>query len=139
MSGFVETFRGVVYPWHCDQLGHMNVQHYVGMFDQAAWHFLSMLGFTWEGMKARAETLVDARHTIEYKAEQKVGALIAIESAVLRVGSKSVTHLHRMRNVETGVLAATSEIVSVYFHLERRESLPIPADLRARLEARRAE
>lgn len=138
MTGFVETFRGVVYPWQCDQLGHMNVQHYVGMFDQAAWHFFSMLGFTWIGMKGRAETFVDARHTVQYKAEQTAGALVAVESAVLRVGAKSVTHLHRMRNVETGQLAATSEIVSVYFHLERRESLEIPDELRQSLEARQA-
>ena len=40
-----------------------------------------------------------------------------------------------MKNFETGALAATSEIVSVYFHLERREGLPIPAELRARLHA----
>jgi hypothetical protein len=33
MSEWTESFRGVVYPWHCDHLGHMNVQHYVGMFD----------------------------------------------------------------------------------------------------------
>lgn len=79
--------------------------------------------------------MVDARHTVEYKAEQKVGSLVVVESAVLKVGTKSVTCLHRMKNVETGALAATSEIVSVYFHLQRREGLAIPADLRARLEA----
>ena len=45
MSGWTETGRAVVYPWHCDHLGHMNVQHYVGMFDIGAFHFLSMLGF----------------------------------------------------------------------------------------------
>ncbi len=51
MSGFIETFRGVVYPWHCDHQGHMNTMHYVGMFDQAFWHHMSALGFTREYME----------------------------------------------------------------------------------------
>ena len=25
MSALVETYRGAVYPWHCDHMGHMNV------------------------------------------------------------------------------------------------------------------
>ena len=29
-SGWVETYRGAVYPWHCDHMGHMNVMWYVG-------------------------------------------------------------------------------------------------------------
>lgn len=29
----VLTYRGVVYPWHCDQVGRMNAMWYVGKFD----------------------------------------------------------------------------------------------------------
>ena len=46
MKGFIETYRGVVYPWHCDHQGHLNTMHYVGMFDMAFWHHLSALGNT---------------------------------------------------------------------------------------------
>ncbi len=35
MAGFIETYRGTIYPWHCDHLGHLTVMHYVGFFDQA--------------------------------------------------------------------------------------------------------
>ena len=136
MNGMQETFRGVVYPWNCDHLGHMTVMHYVGMFDQAAWHLLSAIGFTWESMKATGKSLVDIKHTIEYRAEQRVGSLIAIESGITRIGGKSVTQLHRMQNTETGVVAATSEIVSVHFDLESRASLVLPDDVRERLTKR---
>lgn len=132
----MEAFRGVVYPWHCDHLGHMTVMHYVGLFDQAGWHLLSALGFTWEAMKAKGQTFVDAKHTIEYKAEQKVGSLIVIDSAATRLGEKSLTFKHRMRNIETGVLAATSEIACVYFDMTTRRAIAIPADLRARVKER---
>lgn len=134
MSGYRETFRGVVYPWHCDHLGHMTVQHYVGMFDQAAWHLLSAIGMGWEAMQASGRSLVDAKHTVEYRHEQRVGSLIVVESALIRVGTKSITQHHRMLNTETGVLAATSEIVSVHFDLRTRASLPIPEAERAAFE-----
>jgi len=30
------TYRGLVYPWHCDHMGHMNVMWYTGKFDEAS-------------------------------------------------------------------------------------------------------
>ena len=73
MGGWIETGRAVVYPWHCDHLGHMNVQHYVGMFDVGAFHFLSMLGFGSHDMHEQSATLVDAQHTIRFIREQPAG------------------------------------------------------------------
>ena len=40
------TYRGTVYPWQCDHMGHMNVMWYVGKFDEATWHLLALLGLT---------------------------------------------------------------------------------------------
>jgi acyl-CoA thioester hydrolase len=31
------TYRGTVYPWQCDHVGHMNIMWYVGKFDEANW------------------------------------------------------------------------------------------------------
>ncbi len=38
------TYRGTVYPWHCDHIGHMNVMWYVGKFDEASWNMFARLG-----------------------------------------------------------------------------------------------
>jgi len=40
------TYRGTVYPWHCDHMGHMNVMWYVGKFDEGTWHILAKAGAT---------------------------------------------------------------------------------------------
>ena len=40
------TYRGTVYPWHCDHMGHMNVTWYVSKFDEASWNFLRSIGIT---------------------------------------------------------------------------------------------
>jgi len=135
MSSYIETFRGVVYPWHCDHQGHMNTMHYVGMFDQAFWHHMSALGFTRAYMDRSRAGFVDVRDTIEYKAEQGVGSLVVIESGLLKIGNTSMTAIHRMRNIETGELAATSEKISVYFDLAARRKTPFPGDLRPNMEA----
>ena len=33
----IVTYRGTVFPWHCDHMGHMNVMWYTGKFDEATW------------------------------------------------------------------------------------------------------
>ncbi len=129
MKGFIETYRGVVYPWHCDHQGHLNTMHYVGMFDMAFWHHISALGFTRAYMQEQGTGFVDVKDTIEYKVEQPVGSLLVIESGLLRMGNTSITALHRMRNTETGDIAATSEKISVYFDLNQRHKTPLPDDL----------
>ncbi len=129
MKGFIETYRGVVYPWHCDHQGHLNTMHYVGMFDMAFWHHISVLGFTRAYMQEQGTGFVDVKDTIEYKVEQPVGSLLVIESGLLRMGNTSITALHRMRNTETGDIAATSEKISVYFDLNQRHKTPLPDNL----------
>ena len=43
-SQLLDTYRGTVYPWHCDHMNHMNVMWYVGKFDEATWNLMSHLG-----------------------------------------------------------------------------------------------
>ena len=135
MGNYIETFRAVVYPWHCDHQGHMTTMHYVGMFDAAFWHLLSACGFSRSYLETNNAGFFDVRDTIEYQAEQPVGALVMIESGVTRLGTTSVTGFHRMRNSETGEVAATSEKISVYFDLQARQKLALPDDLREAMAA----
>lgn len=46
MTEPILTYRGTVYPWHCDHVGHMNVMWYVGKFDEATWNLLHHVGLT---------------------------------------------------------------------------------------------
>jgi hypothetical protein len=62
-SGLEVTYRGMVYPWHCDHMGHMNVMWYVGKFDEATWQLFSSIGITAEYLRAgdRGMVAVDQR------------------------------------------------------------------------------
>ena len=35
MENVFEIYRAVVFPWHCDHIGHMNVRWYAHHFDDA--------------------------------------------------------------------------------------------------------
>jgi acyl-CoA thioester hydrolase len=134
MADYVETFRGVVYPWHCDHLGHMNVQHYVGMFDQALGHLLLRLGLRLKRDGEPKRAFVDVKHIVEYKRELRVGSMVWIESAPLEVGNKSLRCMNRMFNAETGEISATSEMIAVHFDLQARKAVPIPDEMRTRIQ-----
>ena len=135
MSGFIETYRGAIYPWHCDHQGHLTVMHYFGFFDPATWQLLSELGFTSARLAEENRGFVDVTATINYLAEQHAGARIHIESALLRIGTTSITSIHRMRNSETGELAATLENVMLYFDLAARKKVALAEADKARLQA----
>jgi acyl-CoA thioester hydrolase len=139
MAKYIETFRGVVYPIHVDQMGHMNVQHYVGMYDQSSIHLFLPLGVTPDYMAEHSVGFADVKHEIEYRAELRVGDAVRGVGRLLSIGNKSLRHEHIFYDAATDEIAATFEVVSVFFDLAARKALVWPDDLRARAEALIAE
>ncbi len=127
----IDTYRGVVYPWHCDSMGHMNTQFYCGIFDAASFHMLSRFG-PYAELEPLGQGWADVKQTIEYKHETRAGALVLVKSVLLKTGNKSVEFRHSMLNSETGVLHATSQNITVLFDLKARKALPLSDAIRAR-------
>lgn len=129
--GTIETFRGVVYPWHCDAMGHMNTQFYAGLYDGATLHFLASLcpGPT---LRAAGHGWADVRQLIEYKREAVAGDLLVVRTTLMRLGTKSIEYLHALVNAETRELHATSAQVTVLFDLTQRRAVPLTDAIRTR-------
>ena len=124
------SFRGVVFPWECDSMGHLNNKHYLGLFDQAAWHVFRALGYRME-MAAREHIgLADVHQTIVFRRELRAGQLIVVRSWLERVGSKSLTAQHEMLDVEDGVLVASLTSITAFLNLREHKSMPIPPAIR---------
>jgi acyl-CoA thioester hydrolase len=134
MGKLIETHRGVIYPWQCDHQGHLNTAQYVGIFDSAFWHHVSAMGFTRAYLGGFNRGFVDVKDVLEYQAEVVAGSLIVVESVLLRIGGKSITARHRMRDAETGERVATSEKTAVYFDLGARRAVSLPDDKRQAME-----
>src|SRR5689334_23302299 len=80
MSELPITYRGTVYPWHCDHMGHMNVMWYVGKFDEATWQLLSNIGLSRSRLEKEGAGMAAVEQHIEYKRELRAGDLVTIRS-----------------------------------------------------------
>jgi acyl-CoA thioester hydrolase len=133
------TYRGTVYPWHCDHMGHMNVMWYVAKFDEATWQLLAAVGLTAARMRQDGIGMVAVEQHIEYKRELLAGDLLTIHSHVKEVREKSIVFVHEMTNQETQELAARTTLIGVCIDTTTRRGRPLPEDVRERVPKRQTE
>jgi len=126
------TYRGAVYPWHCDHMGHMNVMWYVGKFDEATWQLFAFLGLTGTRLRQDGIGMVAVEQHLEYKRELLAGDLLTIRSSIQEVREKSVIFVHEMTNQETQELAARTILTGVCIDSTTRRGRALPADIRER-------
>jgi acyl-CoA thioester hydrolase len=129
------TYRGVVYPWHCDHVGHMNVMWYVGKFDEATWQFFAMFGLTPSFLRDQGRGMSAVQQNITYKRELRAGDVVSIRSGVLEIREKVIRFFHEMYNDETGEIAATAEMTGVHLDTVLRRSCPFPGTVFERASA----
>lgn len=123
----IETYRGFVYPWSVDHVGHMNVQSYTARFDEATWQFLNRLGLTPTHFRSSGKSAVAAEQRTWYRREVLGGSVLHVTTELLEVGHASIRFSHRMYDSETVEQVATTELVGVYFDMTRRVSVELPS------------
>ncbi len=130
-----ELHRSVVMPAHCDAYGHMNVRHYAAFFDEAGWHILTRAGVSLTDLRSQGLGSVVATLSIDFKHELTAGQLVLITGALTKVGHKSFGYEMRLYEADSMTHCATQKTVEVCFDTTRRQSAPLPEDIRARLAA----
>ena len=128
MSELIVTYKGIVYPWHCDHMGHMNVMWYVGKFDEATWHLAGLMGVTSAYMKKENKGMVAAEQRILYKRELLAGTLVSVRTGIIEVGEKKIKFFHEMLNEETKEVAAITFLTGVHIDSLLRKACPLPAE-----------
>jgi len=128
-------YRGAVYPWHCDHMGHMNVMWYVGKFDEATWHYFRTIGLTPAFLKASHRGMAAVEQNIRYRQELHAGAVVSVYTETLEVRDKTIRFAHAMHDDDTGAIAATTILTAVHLDTVARKSTALPADIRARATA----
>lgn len=128
-SKLVSTYRGTVYPWHCDHMGHMNVMWYVGKFDEATWNIFHMLGITPSYLREQGRGMVAVDQKITYKRELYAGDVVSIRTAVVEMREKVIRFVHEMRNEENGEIAAVTTLTGVHIDARTRKSCPFPDEI----------
>ena len=128
MSELLLTYRGMVYPWQCDHVGHMNVMWYTGKFDEASWQMLARLGLTRSYMRERNSMMAAVQQDTAFKRELHAGDIVTIRSGIIEVREKVVRFMHEMRDDGTGAVAAVSAVTGVHMDAEMRRACAFPLD-----------
>jgi acyl-CoA thioester hydrolase len=138
MDGGLLTYKGTIYPWHCDHMGHMNVMWYVGKFDEATWHLFHTLGLTPAFLRDSKRGMVAVEQTIQYKRELIAGDIVTVHSQVLEIKDRSIRFAHEMRKADTDELAATTTLTGVHLDTVARRACLFPDAVKARAAAMQA-
>lgn len=128
----ISTYRGSVYPWQCDQMGHMNVMYYVGKFDEATWNLLAVIGMTASYMRESNAGAAGVQQNISYKRELFPGDVVEIRSRVVSIAERKIVFVHEMRDTERDEVCAICELTAVHIDRRARRASPFPPDVRRR-------
>jgi acyl-CoA thioester hydrolase len=129
----IESYRGTVYPWHCDHMNHMNIMWYVGKFDEANWNFFTQIGLTPSFLRANNRGMVAMDQRIAYLSELHAGDTIMVRTGVVAVCEKSLKFFHEMRKCESGDVAAVTLMAVAHIDAVARKSTPLPTEIATRL------
>ena len=125
------TYRGTVYPWQCDHVGHMNIMWYVGKFDEANWNMFARLGLTPSYLRESGHGMAGVQQNISYKRELMAGDIVEIRSRIVEMREKAIRFEHEMINAGTSEVAATCDLTAVHLDRQARKSIAFEDAIRA--------
>ena len=105
----------------CDAMGHVNNAVYSTYLEEARIGVLGALG-----------DFILARVEIDFRSELRNGEEVEVRTRCSRIGTKSFDLEHEV--VADGRVVAEAKSVLVSYDYGRGESVPVPDELRARLE-----
>lgn len=120
------TYVGTVYPWQCDQVGHMNVASYVAKFDEATWQFFARIGMDGAYFRNRKGGMGAVEQRIIYSRELYPGDCVQVSTRVVEVRPRVITFEHEMTESLTGLTAAVCTITAVHIDPTKRRASPLP-------------
>lgn len=91
---------------------------------------LIRLGLGPDEIRQRQRSFAVVRAATDFHRELRTGDVVALESAIVKLGEKSATFQHRLKNTATGEVAMTTEFKCALLDLEKREATTIPDDIR---------
>lgn len=108
----------------------MNVQHYFHAVSDGMFAAMICVGLSPEEIRRRNLSFAVVRAETDFHRELYAGDVVALESSIVKVGEKSATFHHRLKNVATDSLAMSTEFKCVLLDLERRQASVVPDDIR---------
>ena len=103
----IRTLGGYVNTWDIDEMGHLNVSHYVDRFTHANAHMAEALGHGVAVARSTGVKLTAKTDQVMFARELRNASSMEIHSGVIKIDNEAITLFHRMRNVMTGEMSAS--------------------------------
>ena len=114
-----------------DAGGHLSNTSYFLYFEEARTKFFEAIGF---GPKKRSINFIVAQTECDFLAQAYAGQTLTVTTKVSKIGTKSYTMAHKIKEPETGIVIATGSAVIVCFNFQKQGTELIPNQLRSELE-----
>lgn len=124
-DGFTQTWAGECSAWECDDLGHMNMRHYVHKTDEARQGLIIRLGLTSAFYPGTVSTVRCRDLHVKYQGEARPGDSLRIDSAVIEFHESSAKLCHIMTH-RNGKIAATIIETVEHVYLPEDKLFPWP-------------
>lgn len=121
-------------PEHLDQNGHMNIQHYLGLYDAAGLPFFASIGIGLDYFTERRLGIFDLEHHLWYLAECHAGDRVSVHGRLLARSAKRIHAVWFLVNDTREALSNVFEFVSSHADLEARRTAAFPPDVAERLD-----
>lgn len=131
--------RTTIGPEHLDVTGRMNVRHYMGIFDDAAWHFFASFGMDAAYYAEGVGGGFALQQSVRYLAECRLGEVVSVKGRMIGRFIKRIHFMLFMVNETKGVLAATIETLGTHADMRIRRTSPYPAHIAQQIDALVAE
>ena len=139
MSGWLETYRGIVYRWEVDHNDHLTVAFYFARLGDAAHGLLDALGLGFDHARRRGRLALTTDCYVRYLRELRVGDIMHIASGVLAVEPDALVLVHTVFNSETGEVCTTVEQRVRHVDARRRAARALTPAQRRAAERRRVD
>ncbi len=130
-ANFREVNRLTVTRDLCDELGHMNIQHYYRTLSDGMFNVLALIGMPNEDIPTRRTSIALYKEEAEFIDELHVGDTFYMASALAHVGTKSMVFQHRFLSSADHHLYFRAKFVTVHMNLDSRTGAAIPEDIKA--------
>lgn len=130
--GMLPTFQAPVHSDQCDRFGWLRPRHFMGMASNAVPTLLAHIGGAGRDRADIGGAALQFRFV--YYRYPRAGDVAVMRSAVSRIGDKTYNFCHWLFDLDTGEALASAETVIATLDLKARKIIPLPPEVRAKLE-----
>jgi acyl-CoA thioester hydrolase len=117
-----------------DENGHLNVRHYLTLYDEAVWEVLGLAGIGKDYSAAGVGGVFTLEQHLRYHREVHIGDTVAAAVRVLARTGRMVHLMSYLVNRTRAEVAGSLESLEVHMDLHSRRLSPFPPDAAGRLD-----